>query len=351
VDVVTPLDTTSPNPSRAFCSSDRSELPVTTVPVPHFLAHKWRPKIYIAANGREADSARTRMFYTLHKKENYREIYSPYLQSEPDEWEADNHPTFREPDSSDELHLFSKGGYGVESLTRMLPMSHPLRLKRVMVYSCTTSLLMTPELDISANPNLLDSFLKHRLGKIMCPVCLFNCHRDGSYAESTWTRGDFIAHYRSKHQPNLPVLGLGFSTGYHNRMYQAMAIYMMAYSKASEQTKDDPTQPAMVEVSAGFTYAHRPELKRMLEAAGQQVTIQRLANNPTFGQVRAQGQRNEAGPSDAATELIDLESQWGFEAQPLPPLQWPMTPSSPTMVREVSRRMELRRMIPSQRIC
>ena len=92
-------------------------------------------KPYLATNALEPSlSFRTRIFNTLVNLETYKDICRPYL-SEPAEWDYKNHPIWQEPCRLEELHLWTKNLYGVESLGRVLLAQHPARNKEIYMYS------------------------------------------------------------------------------------------------------------------------------------------------------------------------------------------------------------------------
>jgi hypothetical protein len=170
-------DKTEPH-RRPHLYSEKSKKPVLLCPVPFLNQVPWEPKVYLPANATEPPSKRQDLFYTLFDEKRYREVLKPYL-TEPQTLNDSIHPFYREPDSQDELSLWTKGTYGVESLSRVLYPCHPTRYSELPIYSCTEKNWMVPILKGPFQANAIADYLKRKLepfysegkGRIVCPVC------------------------------------------------------------------------------------------------------------------------------------------------------------------------------------
>jgi len=283
---------THPNGHQAYASCRDEEKAVLTVPSPFFLNYKWSTKPYLAAQSTEGPTTKQDLFYLLHQESHYRNIYSPYVRCEPENWSLEEHPMFKEPSQSDELAEYTKSLYGIETLGRVLPMQHPLREERVLVISATTAEFETPILNTGGDIGKLDSFLKHRLqpfiargwGNIMCAVCVFHVYKDGSVREAVYSRMRYISHFRNEHLPHLPAMAFGFTTAYHTRMYMAHAIYLMLYACSPEKPEDEPDFPALA-VLHHLRYQTETSqcLRQFLIKKDQASTIQKAVKHRSFG--------------------------------------------------------------------
>jgi hypothetical protein len=100
-------DKTEPH-RRPHLYSEKSRKPVLLCPVPFLNQIPWEPKVYLPVNATEPPSKRQDLFYALFDEKRYKEAIKPYL-SEPQTWDDSIHPFYKEPDSQDELSLWTKG--------------------------------------------------------------------------------------------------------------------------------------------------------------------------------------------------------------------------------------------------
>jgi hypothetical protein len=226
-------DKTEPH-RRPHLYSEKSRKPVLLYPVPFLNQIPWEPKVYLPANATEPPSKRQDLFYALFDEKRYREAIKPYL-SEPQTWDDIIHPFYKEPDSQDELSLWTKGTYGVESLSRVLYPCHPARYSELPIYSCMEKNWMVPILKGPFQANAIMDYLKRKLepfysegkGRIVCPVCMVFTSGN-EYRIVYYTRTEFKAHYEKRHQHFEGTAYQGFGTGYNIRMYEATLIYALA---------------------------------------------------------------------------------------------------------------------------
>ena len=159
-------------------------------------------KPYLATNALEPSlSFRTRIFNTLVNLETYKDIFRPYL-SKPDEWDYKNHPIWQEPCRLEELHLWTKNLYGVESLGRVLLAQHPARNKEIYMYIAMDRDFVVPVLTDCSEPDVMEEYLaaklkpfyKHGYGKVICPVCLFRVAEE-IFTPREFSRAGFCRHF------------------------------------------------------------------------------------------------------------------------------------------------------------
>jgi hypothetical protein len=227
------VDKTEPH-RRPHFFSEKSKEPVLIYPVPFLNQVPWDPKVYLPANATEPPSKRQDLFYVLFDEERYREIANPYL-TEPQTWDDSIHPFYREPNSQDELSLWTKGTSGVESLSRILYPCHPTLYSKLPIYSCTKKNWMVPVLKVPFQPNAISNYLTKKVepfysegkGRIVCPVCTVFASGD-EYRIVYYSRTEFKSHYEKRHQPFEGTVYQGFATGYNTQMYEATQIYILA---------------------------------------------------------------------------------------------------------------------------
>ena len=188
----------SPNSSRVYMYSTRSSHAVVQVPSPFLLAWRWSPRPYLATNAMEpAENFRSRLFYTLATVQSYRDTCTPYL-TEPNKWDSSNHPIWQEPSRVDELQLWTKDLYGVESLGRILFAQHPARSSEFYMYSCMSYEFAVPVLTECETPDAveiylkakLEPFYKHGYGKVICPICIFRV-AEGKVIPKAYSRSSY----------------------------------------------------------------------------------------------------------------------------------------------------------------
>ena len=234
-----------PNPSRVYMYSTRSSLAVVQVPSPFLLAWRWSPRPYLAANAMEpAENFMSRLFYTLATVQSYRDTCTPYL-TEPNKWDSSNHPLWQEPSRADELQLWTKDLYGVESLGRILFAQHPARSSELYMYSCMSYEFAVPVLTECETPDAveiylkakLEPFYKHGYGKVICLICIFRV-AEGKVIPKAYSRSSYSRHFAKDHHRNIGVMGLGFGTQYNCRMLQAQIIYHFILACMSEGDVD-----------------------------------------------------------------------------------------------------------------
>ena len=231
-------------------------------------------KPYLATNALEPSlSFRTRIFNTLVNLETYKDICRPYL-SEPAEWDYKNHPIWQEPCRLEELHLWTKNLYGVESLGRVLLAQHPARNKEIYMYIAMDRDFVVPVLTDCSEPDVMEEYLaaklkpfyKHGYGKVICPVCLFRVAEE-IFIPREFSRAGFCRHFCREHHRNIGVLGLGFATQYHCRMLQAQIIYHFSLASMSERDEDHVTRGPLAHTitpSESFQVENRHDIQEML---------------------------------------------------------------------------------------
>lgn len=255
----------SPNPNRCFQYSLKSRRPVLQVSLPFLQSYKWPNKPYLPACSDESPSnLKTKFFYSLFDAKSYKESRVPYLTT-PENWDMSNHPFFAEPEKHDELYLHTKPLYGSESLLRTLFPQHPGRSGEIRLYilagadfKVPTLLGATKEYEIDeVLKKALEPFWKFARGEILCPICLITI--SGNKIEpKCYSRMQFISHFRKIHHRNIPVVGLAFGTGYHQRLYQAMCVYFLALTCDQEEDYPalNPFKPLMRERSSKFVWSY-----------------------------------------------------------------------------------------------
>jgi hypothetical protein len=321
------LDQLLPNSSRVYLYSAVSRRPVLQLPTPYLLSYRWKPKIYLATNSLEPMSPRLHLFYALHSAKAYREGLEPYL-AEPDTWEESQHPCFMEPSPSDELHLWSKNLYGIETLPRVLVTQHPGRSSEINVYSAMKQDFAVPVIANPTNQFSAEDFIKIVLkpfyaqgaGRAICAICVLTISNK-RFQPACFTRSKFVQHFRHLHHRNLPVIGLAFSTTYHSRMLEAFTLYTYCQAHMDDEAQDfEASAPMTSEADLSrFNVTYSYHIQDLLIRSGQEdlTTKRRFGfsesseagahQTPEATSTPRNGSRMETSTSDSILDRSDSE--------------------------------------------
>jgi len=271
-------DMMMPNYSRFYDYSEKLRRAALCLPSPFPLAWKWKEKLYISANANVMPGARSRLFYTLVRPGNVRDIQMTYT-TMPQQWRPETHPMFSEPNESDELYRWTASLYGSETLPRILFAEHPAHPAELPMLCSTRSDYKYPVIVENRDPVIIETwnrivmkpFYLYGHGQIMCGGCVFLIdHARQTYAPAKYTRRQFMDHAASMHFRNQGFVGLSMATGYNTRLAQVLSLYSHCSAGIEANPEDQVDLPAMAVPSVpGLKVEYRDDLRTLLQVAGQ----------------------------------------------------------------------------------
>ena len=304
-----------PNSGRIYCYSSNSKKAVLQLPTPFWISWRWEPRKYLPAQALDGPGPAQDLFYTLHDSAVLRDTMEPYL-TEPQDWTRSSHPLICEPRDSEELAIWSRNQYSVETLFRTLPPRHPLRGNQLPVYAAIEADFSMPAIVNDKDLGSLERYLSERLypfysqgfGQIMCAVCLFLVE-EGSFRPALYSRKSYLLHFRKEHLTSVPVLGLGFSTNLGLRIYQALTVYHYCLAHVTATSQDNTDRAPLCSVSESFQLMRRSELREMLMNRGQGDLISRYSRRPLVFGWREQPADNSAEDDSLESRITDLQQR------------------------------------------